>query len=80
MPLVIKSLSTNTGDVGGSGFDPWVWKIPGEGNGNTPVFLLGNAMDRGAWRAAGLGGRKQSDKAHLARGSQAGTMGRVENT
>ena len=30
------------------GFDPWVGKIPGEGNGNA---FQENTMDRGAWRA-----------------------------
>ena len=30
--------------------DPWVRKIPGEGNGYPPQHsCLGNAMDRGAW-------------------------------
>ena len=34
------------------GIDPWVWKIPGEGNGNTLQYsCLENPMDRGAWRA-----------------------------
>ena len=34
------------------GFDPWVGKIPGEGNGNLLQYsCLGNPMDRGAWRA-----------------------------
>ena len=33
-------------------FDPWVGKIPGEGNGNPIQYsCLGNPMDRGAWRA-----------------------------
>ena len=34
------------------GFDPWVTKIPGEGN-NTPLQYswLGNKMDRGDWQA-----------------------------
>jgi len=33
-------------------FNPWVRKIPGEGNGN-PLYYscLGNPMDRGAWQA-----------------------------
>ena len=30
------------------GFNSWVWKIPGEGNGNPlQYFCLGNPMDRG---------------------------------
>ena len=33
-------------------FDPWVGKIPGEGNGNPLQYsCLGNPMDRGAWQA-----------------------------
>ena len=32
------------------GFDPWVGKTPGEGNGNPrQCSCLGNPMDRGAW-------------------------------
>ena len=34
------------------GFDPWVGKSSGEGNGNPLQFsCLGNPMGRGAWRA-----------------------------
>ena len=34
------------------GFDPWIRKIPGEGNSNPLQYsCLGNPMDRGAWRA-----------------------------
>ena len=34
-------------------FEPWVRKIPGEGNDNPLQYsCLGNPMDRGAWRAA----------------------------
>ena len=34
------------------GFDPWVGKIPAEGNGNPLQYsCLGNPMDRGAWWA-----------------------------
>ena len=44
-----KNLPVNTGDMGfipGSEGFPWIWeKEP------TPVFLLGNNMDRGAWWA-----------------------------
>ena len=33
-------------------FDPWVGKIPGEGNGNSLQYsCLENSMDRGAWHA-----------------------------
>ena len=36
----------------GDSFDPWVRKIPGEGNGNSLQYsCLENPMDRGAWRA-----------------------------
>ena len=35
------------------GFDPWVDKIPWRREWQpTPIFLLGNPTDRGAWRAA----------------------------
>ena len=34
------------------GFDPWVGKIPGEGNGNPLQYsCLENSMDRGDWWA-----------------------------
>ena len=34
------------------GFDPWVGKIPGEGNGYPLQYsCLENSMDRGAWWA-----------------------------
>ena len=34
------------------GLDPWVGKIPGEGNGYPLLYsCLENPMDRGAWRA-----------------------------
>ena len=40
-------------------FDPWVGKIPGEGNGYPLQYsCLGNPMDRGAWRATVHGVRK----------------------
>ena len=44
------------------GFDPWVGKIPGEGN-DTPLQYsrLGNPMDRGAWQATVRGIAKESD-------------------
>ena len=33
-------------------FDPWIGKIPGEGNGNPFQYsCLENPMDRGAWWA-----------------------------
>ena len=34
------------------GFDPWIGKIPGEGNGNPLQYsFLENSMDKGAWWA-----------------------------
>ena len=53
------------------GFDAWVWKIPGEGNGNPLQYsCLGNAMDRGAWWATIHGVSKSwtqlSPHAHIA--------------
>ena len=37
---------------GRPGFDPWVGKIPGEGNGNPLQYsCLENPMDKGAWQA-----------------------------
>ena len=49
MAQVVKNISANAGD---SGFDPWVGKIPGEGNGNPLQYpCLENSMDRGAWQA-----------------------------
>ena len=41
------------------GFNPWVGKIPGEGNGSPlQCSCLENPMDRGAWRAAVHGDTK----------------------
>ena len=46
-----KQSACNTGHTG-DGFDPWVGKIPGGGNGNPLQYSgLKNPMDRGAWRA-----------------------------
>ena len=43
-------------------FEPWVGKIPGEGNGNPLQYsCLENPMDWGAWRAAVHGVTKESD-------------------
>ena len=42
--------------------DPWVGKIPGEGNGNPLQYsCLGNHMDRGGWQATVHGVPKVSD-------------------
>ena len=47
-----------------TGFNPWVGKIPGEGNGNPLQYsCLENSMDRGAWRTIVHGIAKQSDMA-----------------
>ena len=43
-------------------FDPWVWKSPGERNGNALQFsCLGNPMDRGPCQAIVRGVAKESD-------------------
>ena len=43
-------------------FDPWVWKSPGERNGNPlQFFCLGNPMDRGTCQAIVHGVAKESD-------------------
>ena len=46
------------------GFNPWVRKIPGEGNGS-PLYCscLGNPLDRGAWQAIVHGVAKELDMA-----------------
>ena len=42
-------------------FDPWVGKIPGEGNGNSVQYsCLENPMDRGARQATVHGGIAKS--------------------
>ena len=41
------------------GFDPWVRKIPGVGNGNPLQYAcLENSMGRGAWWVTDLGATK----------------------
>ena len=46
-----------TCQCGRHGFDPWVKKIPWRRKWQlTPVFLPGNSMDRGGWRAHGVHG------------------------
>ena len=42
---MVKSPPTNAGDIRDMGL------IPGSGRSPAPVFLPGNDMDRGAWRA-----------------------------
>ena len=45
------------------GFNPWVGKIPGVGNGNPLQYsCLGNPIDRGAWWATVHGVAKESDR------------------
>ena len=45
-------------------FDPWVGKIPGEGNGNSLQFsCLGSPMSTGAWQAIVHGFAKESETA-----------------
>ena len=45
---VVKNLSASAGD----GFNSWVRKLPGGGNGNPlQYFCLGNPTHRGAWWA-----------------------------
>ena len=49
---MVKNLPANAGDAGHVGSIPGSERSPGEGNGKpTPVFLLENSTDRGAWRA-----------------------------
>ena len=51
MALVVKNPPANAGDIKSGGFDPWVRKISGAGNGNPLQYsCLENPMDRGAWR------------------------------
>ena len=44
-----------------AGFDPWVGKTPGEGNGYSSIFARGNPMDRGAWQSTVHGIAKELD-------------------
>ena len=46
---VVKNPPANAEDTGDNGFDPWVGKIRGKGNGNPfQHSCLGNPVDRGA--------------------------------
>ena len=50
--LVVKNLPDKAGDVNRLGFNPWVRKSLGGGNGNPLQYShLENPMGRGAWRA-----------------------------
>ena len=45
-------MEKNTPAVQETGFDPWVGKIPGQGNGNPLQYsCLKNSIDRGVWWA-----------------------------
>ena len=49
---VVKNPPANAGDAGHEVLIPGSGRSPGEGNGNPLQYsFLGNAMDRGAWRA-----------------------------
>ena len=49
-------------DAGDTSSIPGLGRYPGEGNGNSHQYsCLKNPMDRGAWWATVLGGRKESD-------------------
>ena len=59
---VVKNLSTNTGDVGGTGLIPRSGRFPQEENGNPLQYVcLDNPTDRGTWRVTIHGGLKESD-------------------
>ena len=50
--LVVKNLSTNSGDARDMGYIPGPKRFPGVGNGNPLQYSCQeNLMDRGAWRA-----------------------------
>ena len=50
--LVIKNLPANAGDIRDVGLIPRSGRSPGGGQGNPlPIFLPGESMERGAWRA-----------------------------
>ena len=61
---VPKESTCSAGDLGLiPGSDPWVRKLPGEGNGNALQYpCLGNLMDRGAWRATARGVTKNQTR------------------
>ena len=55
---MVKNLPANAGDAG----QPWVRKIPGEGNDSALQYsYLGDLMDRGAWWATVRGITKESN-------------------
>ena len=52
MPLVVKNLPANAGDVRNAGLIPGLGRSPGEGNSNPLQYCcVENLMDRAAWWA-----------------------------
>ena len=52
VPLVVKKLPANTGDLRDVDSIPGSGRVPGEGNGNSLQYsCLENPMDTGAWQA-----------------------------
>ena len=52
VPLVVKNLLANAGDLRDTGLISGLGRLPGEGNGNPLQYSgLENPMDGGAWRA-----------------------------
>ena len=59
---MVKNLPDNVGDTRDTSSIPEWGRSPREGNGNPLQYpCLGNPMDRGPWRAAVHGGRKEID-------------------
>ena len=48
---MVKNLPAIAGDAGDVGLISGSERFPGMENGDTPVFLLGNPTNRGAWQA-----------------------------
>ena len=63
-----------------TGFDPWVEKIPGEGNGNPVQYsCLENPMDRGArWVTVCGIMKRQTQLSYYAHPAFRGLLGRPE--
>ena len=58
---MVKSPLDNAGDVRDTGWIPGSGRSPGGGHGNPLQYsCLENPIDRQAWRATVLGGRKES--------------------
>jgi len=63
----VKNLPANAGDAG----QPWVRKIPREGNDSALQYsYLGDLMDRGAWWAAVRGVTKESNTTDIIKQQQ----------